>query len=181
MQLEMKQILKSLEARQTLNITLAIAKLAVQSKSNLNELIESFIKTKSPMKERIAWCISHCFDLDSNCLNPYLPVLSDIYMDKKNHQAVDRNLSRIFSLVKPKGEPWEEIVIDKSFKIIYANDYPIATVCNAMLAIYNLGTNHHEILHELGIYIQSKIIDKKPAFKTRGNYILGELRKKKLA
>lgn len=156
---------------------MTVAQLATSDKKIFNDLMTLFFNAEMVLKRRIAWAISHCFDVQPGWLEPYISKLVDELFLTGNHAGIDRNLSRIFSQFESEGFLWEELLIDKSFKMLESKNCSLACKCNAITIIYNLGKNHPELMKELKEILILREEVKHASIESRKKMILNKISK----
>ncbi|MBI3234715.1 MAG: hypothetical protein HYZ42_11880 [Bacteroidetes bacterium] len=153
-----------------------VSNIISENKPLFDEFMQEFFKFDYVLKQRASWCLSILFELFSQWFEPYYPKLVDDFLVTENHPSIDRNISKIFTCVRPQGKDWEGILLDKAFKALLSDSCLPAVKCNAMCMILHFGEDYPEILSELKAILLSKIEFEKPSYISRANHVLRKLK-----
>ena len=153
-----------------------VAKLACESKDNMQQLINCLLSHDSVVAQRAAWSIGWSVKLNVASLQPFIDTLIPLIERKDVHDAVIRNTMLVLeSIIIP--EEYHGVVLNCCFNFIENPATPPAIKAYSMTTVYNLSKQYPEILQELKTIIENNWDHETPAFKSRGKKILKTIKR----
>ena len=138
------EILKEHSKRQVVKIGTWIG----NNKSRFAELMELFLHDEYLVTQRSAWIISYCADNHPQLITPWLPEMVKKMQEEGVHDAVKRNVVRVFAGIDiPK--PLIGKIMAVCFDELNAPESPIAVKVHAMRVLASIAKQEPDILGEL--------------------------------
>lgn len=135
----------------------------------------SFLKGAEPRPARMAaWAVSKIADHHSHLIQPYQQELADLLRQPHTHEAVKRNILRVFQGIEIQKD-LEGNLMDICFRSLIDKKEPIAIRVFSMQILANLSKKYPEIEMELRLIITDELPYAKPAFVSRGRKTLKQL------
>lgn len=144
------------------------------------ELVQLFLHSDYRINQRSAWAVGHCGILHPSLIKPYFSAFLQKLQEPNIHDAVKRNIVRIWEEVELPEEYLGEI-FDVCYGYLYSNE-PYAIQAFSMTVCYRISQQIPELKQELRLTIEDLLMkhqDGSPAIKSRGKKILALLKKNK--
>jgi hypothetical protein len=162
-----KEILKEHSKVQTLRIV----KYVGDSKELLSELMQLFFGSELSIAQRAAWPLSYIGIAHPHLIKPYHGKLLEKLKQNCSHDAVKRNILRLWVESMPPETYWGEL-FDVCFQLTRSKDEAIAIRVFAMHVMGNIAIKYPELTNELIGVIEEMMLLEQPAFVARGKKVL---------
>ena len=146
---------------------------AVESKSNLKQLMSAFFGKEKIVVQRASWSASKAYELKPEWFEAYIPQLIDC-LDKPIHGSVRRNSLRILQTMEIP-ESYSGKLIDILFSLLMDPKTESAVKAFGMSVAYHITQQHPELKNELKIIIEDQLPFAAPSFKSRAKKIINNL------
>lgn len=150
-----------------------ISSCAIESKTNLKQLMQACFGKDKILVQRASWSASKAYDLKPEWFDTYLLELITC-LDKPIHGSVRRNSLRIMQTMHI-AEEYQSQLIDKLFGLISDPKEESAVKAFAMTVACNIVKRHPDLVQELKIIIEDQLPYSTPSFKSRANKIIKKL------
>ena len=140
-----------------------------------DDLMVLFFRGPYRVTQRAAWVMSYCIDNHPKLIQPYFDQLV-ANLRTTELDAVKRNILRNLQNIEVPDRLVGEVA-DICFKIIAANQEPIAIKAFSMTVLYNITLRIPELQHELKLRIEDLLPYASAGIKSRGKKILKKLSK----
>jgi hypothetical protein len=138
-------------------------------------LMELFLKGEYRITQRAAWPLSYCVRAHPELIGPYFKVLLDNLGKEKVHGAVIRNTMRLLQDVAiPKK--FHGRVMSLCFDFIQSPETAIAVKAFSLTVLEHLAGEYPDILVELKLIIREQWEQATPAFRSRAQKILKNMK-----
>ena len=164
---------KALLKEHSLIQTTKISSWAVESKTNLKQLMQLFSCKDKILVQRASWAASKAYDLKQIWFDTYLPKLITC-LEKPIHGSVRRNSLRMMQTMQIPEE-YQSQLIDQLFKFLSDPKEESGVKAFAMIVAYNVVKQYPELGEELKIIIEDQLPYATPSFKSRANKIIKKL------
>lgn len=162
-----KEILKEHSKVQTLRIVKYIG----DSEELFKELMQLFFGTEQPIAQRAAWPLSYIGIAHPHLIKPYHGRLLETLKQTNVHDAVKRNILRLWVECIPPETYWGEL-FDVCYRLARSKNEAIAIRVFAMHVMGNIAINYPELKSELIGIIEEMMLLGQPAFVARGKKVL---------
>jgi hypothetical protein len=153
-----------------------VVKYVGEDKARMKELMQLFMSNEDKVTQRAAWAMSYIGIEYPALIKPYHKHLLRQMNIEQVHDAIKRNVLRIWQEVMPPETIWGE-VYDTCFKLLRSMEEPVAIKAFAMQVMYNIALKYPELKEELSLTIQDMIPYGSPAIINRGKKIVKLLEK----
>lgn len=140
-----------------------------------DELIKLFLESKDPIiRQRAGWPLSYAAEAHPALVKKHMSKLAATFRKPGVHEAVTRNIARIFQCV---GLP-EKIhgpIMDASFQLVCDPKEKPASKAFALTVLERLAAIYPEIKPELKLAIEERWDTESAAFRSRAKKILKKL------
>jgi len=150
-----------------------ISQWAVESKSNLKQLMHAFFGKEKRMVQHASWAASKAYELKPEWFESYIPQLISS-LEKPIHGSVRRNSLRIMQTMNIP-EALEGELIDILFTLLMDTKTESAVKAFGMSVASNIAQKHPELKNELKIIIEDQLPYATPSFKSRAKKIIKNL------
>ena len=150
-----------------------ISSWALESKSNLKQLMQAFFGKEKISVQRASWAASKAYDVKPEWFDVYLPQLITC-LEKPIHGSVRRNSLRMMQTMQIPEE-YQSKLIDTLFGLLSDPKEESAVKAFAMTVAYNLVKQYPELGQELKIIIEDQLPYATPSFKSRAKRIINKL------
>ena len=143
------------------------------------KLMQIFLKGDYRTTQRSSWIVSEYAELYPFLIKPYFKNLIDKLHEPNIHDAVRRNIVRIWQFIEIPEEFMGE-VYDICFRYLTGNE-AIAVVAFSMTVCLNITKHFPELKTELRVTIEDLLLkhqDGSAGINSRGKKVLAELKKK---
>jgi hypothetical protein len=147
----------------------------LQHPAAFSSFMELFLKETGVLQQRAAWVMVKLQDIKPEWFEPWYESMVELLYQKGNHDAVDRNITRLFTCTIPTGARFEEILIDKGFRMLEDPEVSVAPKCNVMCMLLHYCKTYPELLKNLRLILERDLPHGSAAYKNRGQRILHEL------
>lgn len=155
-----------------------IAQYVSEDQKRFDLLMKLFLKGEYRLTQRAAWVVSNAFELHPPLIKKYIKDLFD-YLEKPGiHDAVKRNILRIFQYLE-FSEAESGRVYDLAFAFFTNRSEPIAIRVFAMTVLGNICKKYPELKNELIPLIEEELNQEEvqPAYISRARKTLKQLAK----
>jgi hypothetical protein len=168
-------ILSGLEKEHSKKQTHRIARIAIESKAGLSELMNLYFGNEKIIAQRAAWVLSVLAKNHPGLLDPYLKKIV-LHLRKENlHDAIKRNGIKVLELsVIPKS--LKGLVADLCFNFLSNNNEAVAIRCYAMTVLSKICQAEPGLKDELRLVIEAALPYSKSGFRSRAMRTLKELK-----
>ncbi|MBC7861347.1 MAG: hypothetical protein IAF38_00150 [Bacteroidia bacterium] len=164
-----EQILKEHSKRNTAKIT----KYVGEDPERFKALMRLFFNDEYRVVQRAAWAVGNIGVDHKYLVKPYLKKMTD-YLQKPPHDAVKRNVLRIFQFIEiPKN--LQGRLVDICFKFLLSKDEPIAIKVFSMTVLANISKKNPDLKNEIKMVIEEMLPFAGPGIRARGKRTLKEL------
>lgn len=141
--------------------------------TRFDELIQLFFYNEIRVAQRASWALGMCGERYPELVKPYLTEMVQ-HLKKPKHNAVRRNIVRIFQFIEIPEELLGETV-DICFSLLNDPQEAIANRVFSMTVLYNACLREPLLADELRATIEIHYEDGSAGFKSRGRKILKQL------
>lgn len=139
-----------------------IAAYVGEDEKRFGELIKHLLGPVYRLSQRAAWPVSYCIERKPELVKPYFNVLIKQLERGDTHEAVRRNVARLFQFVEvPKR--YHGRLFDACYNLLDDPDQPVAVRVFSMTVAAKLANDSPELLAELKL-----VATKYPALMTAG-------------
>lgn len=157
----------------SLTQTIRISQWAVESKSNLKQLMSVFFGKEKLLVHRASWSAGKAYELKPQWFDSYIPQLITC-LKKPIHGSVRRNSLRMLQTMQiPEALKGE--LIDIVFTLLMDTKTESASKAFGMSVAYNIVQEYPELKSELKIIIEDQLHFATPSFKSRAGKIINKL------
>ncbi len=154
--------------------TVRIARWIGPDKRRFRELMELLLHGDRLVTQRAAWILSSCYEFHPQLITPWLPALLKKMQEPDVHDALKRNVARLFECIDiPK--PLLGTVVSLCFDYLNAVDAPIAVKAYSMSVLARVAEQEPDLKHELQTAIELMIPYVGPALRARGRMVIKHL------
>lgn len=150
---------------------IAMANKAASGSETFAELMNCFLSPEYRLSQRAAWCVSFVADAHPQLVKPYLNRLVKLLFRNDVHPAVIRNSLRILQKVEVP-EKLHGSLMQACFTFLESVTSPVAIKSYAIAILEDLSKQYPDIIPELKLLIEDKIVHEKPAFVSRAKSAL---------
>jgi hypothetical protein len=170
------KIKEALEQEHSKAQTKRITDFVADDKNRFKELIDLFLGDEYRITQRAAWPLSNCGILHPELINPYQKALLKKLTDKGNHDAIKRNILRIWMHHMPPEELWGEL-FDTCYGFARSKDEPGAIRAFSIYVLGNITLKYPELVAEVRMLIEDLKPLGTPAIVSSGKKVLKQLEK----
>jgi hypothetical protein len=153
-----------------------VIKYVGDDKIRMRELMQLFTGNENIVTQRAAWAMSYIGITHPALIKPYHTQMLKQMNIPGVHDAIKRNVLRIWQEVMPPEDLWGE-TYDVCFKLLRSMEESIAIKAFAMTVMYNIALKYPELKDELIATIEDMIPYGSPAIANRGKKIVKLLEK----
>ena len=154
-----------------------IVKWVGSNEKKFAELMNLFLKGEYRVTQRAAWSVCLCIEKKPLLAKPWLRKMILKTQEKNIHDAVKRNVLKIFSEIEiPKT--LYGIVANSCFGFLMNAGEPIAVRVHAMTVLTKIAQVETALKNELRIIVEDLIYHESAGIKARGKKLLKELNKR---
>jgi hypothetical protein len=148
-----------------------VARLIGDNSGLMDQLIGLVTSENQDVGRKAAWVMRSCYELDPNCIIPYLPRLIKFIYKEKIHDAVKRN---ILGILKTSEIPqkYSGKLLEKCFQFIESGRESIAVKAFSMDVINRLAKGDPYVLRELCLIIEDQLPFASAGIKSKSRNIL---------
>jgi hypothetical protein len=139
-------------------------------------LMELFLKGEYRITQRSAWIVSYCVIANPDLIKPYFKKLLDKLNEPNIHDAVKRNIVKVFSEIDLPEKYFGEIY-DICFHYLRSLDETIAVKAHSMSVLEKICIQYPELKNELIITLEEMIPFGSSGIVARAKKILKNLKK----
>lgn len=144
------------------------------------ELMHCYLQNDYRLNQRAAWVVTKVVEKYPFLLENYFgEILEKLNGETAYHQAVKRNVIRLFSMI-PIPKKWEGEIYDLCFRTLENNQEPIATKVFSMETCYQISRHYPELRNEVKWAIEENLLkfgDQSPGIQNRGQKLLKKMKK----
>ncbi|MES2559551.1 MAG: hypothetical protein V4590_07420 [Bacteroidota bacterium] len=143
---------------------------------HMQELMDLFLGNNNRITQRAAWPLSYIGIAHPDLVKPYHGKLLDTLEQSGIHDAVKRNILRLWVEIMPPEKYWG-VLYDRCYVLTRSKDEAIAIRVFAMHVMGNIAIKYPELAFELKSLIDELMLLDRPAFVARGKKVLKMLDK----
>jgi hypothetical protein len=165
-----------IEARRSKNQSMKVVDYVGTSPVRFKELVEVFLKGPYRITQRAAWPLTICVEKHPELATPHFSVLISMLTRRNQHDAVRRNILRLFQFVSlPKKHHGK--LLNICFNFLTSRKEPVAVRVFAMAVIHNIlkATGSSELSKELKIILEDELPLASAGYRSRASKILRDL------
>jgi hypothetical protein len=155
--------------------TLRIVDYVGSSPQRMKALMDLFLGDEYRITQRVAWPLSYIGIAHPNLIKPYHGKLLESLQQQGLHDAVKRNILRLWIEAMPPETYWGE-VFETCYRLARSKDEAIAIRVFAMHVMGNIAIQYPELTVELTSLIDDMIL-LGPAFVARGKKVRNMIQK----
>lgn len=140
------------------------------------ELVDVFLCGPYRITQRASWSLSTCVQNHPALVKPHLKKIISYLHQPDQHDAVKRNVLRLLQYVEIPDR-YQGEVADVCFQFLSDVKEPVAIRAFSITLLTGLACQLPELKNELIPLIEQRMPYEKPAFVSRGNKALKQLRK----
>ncbi|NIJ53395.1 hypothetical protein [Dyadobacter arcticus] len=159
------------EPLQSKRVAIRVADYACTSADAFEALMHCFLAEDSKLSQRAAYSLGIAAVKVPHLVQPYVGQLVSQLKKTGSHDALNRNITRIFEVI-PIPEEFHGEVIDACFGFLENRLTAIAIRAYSLTILFNFSKIYPEIKTELRFLIEESLHYEKPAFVSRGRKIL---------
>ena len=148
------------------------------SPEKFSELMDLFISGNTRVSQTTSWAVGILGEKHPELITPYHQSLLAHVQDKKKHNAVRRNIVRIYQTC-PIPEEIEGELYDIALGFVTDPKEAIAVKAFSMRICERIAIKYPELISELCIVIKASLPNASSGVKNRGTHILNNLMKVK--
>jgi hypothetical protein len=141
------------------------------NKKRFDELMRLFFNSEYRVTQRAAWPISYCVRNNPGWVKSYFKPLLDQLEKKGSHDAVKRNIVRLFQDVQIPVK-YQGRLMNLCFEFIQSNNTAIAIKAFSLSILGNLSHRYPEIIPELKLIAEERWEIETAAFHSRAKKII---------
>ena len=138
------------------------------------ELMELFLKGEYRVTQRAAWIVSHCALKHPNLIVPWLKKMIRKMQEPGVHEAVPRNVLRIFEEIEIPPDLLG-MIATLCFDYLGSGESPIAVKVYSMAILSRICMKEPDLKKELHAVIEQMLPYSGPAIRSRGKRVLKEI------
>ncbi len=158
------------------NQALKIANYVGSDKVRFRELMNVFLEGEYRITQRAAWPLGFCGQNYPELLLPYTEKFIHKLKEKNIHDAVKRNILRVWQGI-PIPEKYAGEIFGICYDFLRDTEEPIAIKVFSMTVMLNICKKHPVLKNELKILVEDMIPYGGPAIISRGRKVLKSLQK----
>ena len=140
------------------------------------ELVGLIVKNESPVSEKAAWAMNHCFEEGKGYFQEYFKEMTAILADKSYSDSIKRNIVRLFQFVEIPEEH-QATIIDSCFMLVTNKNTAVAVKAFSLGVLEKMVKLYPELKNELIASIENLMPGASSGLKNRGGHILKRLSK----
>jgi len=153
-----------------------VIKYVGEDKARMKELMQLFAGNENLVTQRAAWAMSYIGINHPALIKPYHKQMLKQMKIPGVHDAIKRNVLRVWQEVMPPEELWGE-TYEVCFGLMRSIDEAIAIKAFSMTVMYNIAVRYPELKEELIATIEDLIPYGSPGVANRGKKIVKLLEK----
>ena len=154
-----------------------VVELVGEDYENYKELIGLIIENVSPITEKAAWAMNHCFDNGGGFFGDYFLEMAQVLADREYSDSVKRNIVRIFQFIDIP-EQFQASIIDSCFALVTNKKTAIAVKAFSLGVLEKMSKIYPELKNELVAVIEDLLPKASSGLKNRGQHILRRIKNK---
>ena len=155
----------------------SIDKMAVwvcKDEMRFKELIHLFLKGENRISQKASWVMSHAFDINPSIIKPYLHKLLLKANEPDIHDAIKRNVARIFQCIEIPNKEMG-LAVNVFFKLLINPNEATAVRAFSMTVLFNISKKEPDLKNELKLILAELVNSDSAAIKNRAKHILKEI------
>ncbi len=156
--------------------TMSIVNHIGDDKIFFKELMELFLKGEYRITQRASWVVSYCAIAHPKLIKPYFEKLIAKLKEPNVHDAIKRNIVKVFSEIELPENLYGEIY-EICFGYLRSIDETIAVKVHSMTVIEKICHQFPELKHELILTIEDMIPSGSAGIRARAKMTLKNLKK----
>lgn len=124
--------------------------------SRFNQIMNLFLNDEALVVQRAAWVVGICGELHPELAVPYIEQMIKKCQEPKVHDAVKRNVTRIFQFLSIPVQHHES-VMNLCFDLLVNPKETVAVRCWSMGILEQLSNTYSELKNELKIIIENAL------------------------
>jgi hypothetical protein len=171
--MNLKQVI---ETEHSKNQCLKVVSYVGNNPARFKELVAVFLKGPYRTTQRAAWPLTVCVEKHPRLATPHFSVLISMTTRPNQHDAVRRNILRLFQFVSlPKK--YHGKLLNICFDFLTSRTEPVAVKVFAMVVIHNIikSTGAPELGKELRIILEDELPLASAGYRSRASKIVRDL------
>ncbi len=144
-------------------------------KKKFAELISLFLAGSYRVTQRTAWPLSYCAEQHPELIKPHLKKIIDFLGKPDEHDAVRRNILRVFQFI-PIPKSLQGKMVDLCFTFLSDGKQPVAIRVFAMTVLANIAKENPELKNEIIPLVEDQMPFGSAGFRSRGRKVLQGLK-----
>jgi hypothetical protein len=166
-----KEILKEHNKAQTMKLVDYVG----DNPHRFESLVTVFLQGPYRITQRASWSLAYCVEAHPQLIRPHLKTILNHLKKSAIHDSVKRNTIRLLQFIEiPKRLQGQ--VVDTCFQFLSSKKEPVAVHVFSMAVLVNMARHNPELIHELIVVIEDHLPFAKPAFTSRAQKALKELK-----
>lgn len=161
--------------RQTRDRAVEVADLICATPDQLAAAWELYRQSRPPLRERLCWAIWLAIERRPDLVTQAWMEEVAAALPTMQHDAEKRNFMHLMADF-PIPESCEADIYDLAFTWLNNPLEAVANRVHAMEVLYQIGTRHPDLHHELALALRTHMPYASPGFKSRANKILARIK-----
>jgi hypothetical protein len=138
------------------------------------ELIGLIVENVSPISEKAAWAMNHCFENGVGFFENYFLEMTQVLSEISYSDSIKRNIVRIFQFIDIP-EQFQASIINSCFTLVTDKKSAIAVKAFSLGVLEKMVKLYPELKNELIAVIEDLLPKASSGLKNRGQHILRKL------
>jgi hypothetical protein len=139
------------------------------------DLVATFLAGPYRVTQRASWPLSYCVERNPGLIKPHLKKIIDFLEKPNEHDAVKRNILRVFQFILiPKSQQGKAVDLCLSF--LTDGKQPVAIKVFAMTVLGNIAKENADLKNEIVLIIEDQLPYGSAGFVSRARKTLKQLK-----
>ena len=138
------------------------------------ELIGLIVENVSPISEKAAWAMNHCYENGVGFFEDYFSEMTQVLSEINYSDSIKRNIVRIFQFIDIP-EQFQASIINSCFALVTDKKSAIAVKAFSLGVLEKMVKIYPELKNELVAVIEDLLPKASSGLKNRGQHILKRL------
>jgi hypothetical protein len=138
------------------------------------ELIGLILENVSPISEKAAWAMNHCFENEVGFFEDYFSEMTQVFAETNYSDSIKRNIVRVFQFIDIP-EQFQASIINSCFALVTNKKSAIAVKAFSLGVLEKMVKLYPELKNELVVVIEDLLPKASSGLKNRGQHILRRL------
>lgn len=139
------------------------------------DLVATFLAGPYRVTQRASWPLSYCVERNPGLIKPHLKKIIDFLEKPNEHDAVKRNILRVFQFILiPKSQQGKAVDLCLSF--LTDGKQPVAIRVFAMTVLGNIARENADLKNEIVLIIEDQLPYGSAGFVSRASKTLKQLK-----